>query len=96
MPKRRSDTDSEVIAVLRARVKNLEKRYEALEMESIQRGVEITNLIQIFNICEDVLPEGPHEMLRKIALGWAGRDRNVQNRKKLKFEDARQGDYAQC
>ena len=95
MPKIRSDADIQVIEVLRARVETLAKKNLALEMESANRGIEITKMIQIFLIVERLLPEGPREEFRTVAVEYAercDRDKSRKRRRVLEFQEAKQGD----
>ena len=40
----------------------------------ILRGIEITKMIRIFLMIEHILPEGPKEEFRKVAMDYAARN----------------------
>jgi len=55
------------------KIDRYEKKNAKLEAEMVTRGIEISRLIQIFFVCENLLPEGPKEDFLATALDFATR-----------------------
>lgn len=55
------------------RARNLEKKNRKLDEEMVQRGEEITKMIRIFLMVEQLLPEEQRGEFRKVAVGYAVR-----------------------
>ena len=82
---------------LEARIHRLELRNKDIGKESVQRGIEITQLIKIMFACENVIPKEKMKQFVETALLFASRcdmDRDLMGRKtKLAFREGRTGDY---
>jgi len=73
MAKVRTEKQTEIMRRLENRVKSLEKKNRKIDAEMAERGKEITKMIRIFLMVEHILPEGPKEEFRKVAVGYAVR-----------------------
>jgi hypothetical protein len=69
----RPKNDAQIIKRLEKKILRFEKKNAKLEEEMVKRGIEISRLIQIFFVCENLLPEGPKEDFLATALDYASR-----------------------
>ena len=68
-----TEEQNQVMQRLEKRVSTLEKKNRKLDNEMVQRGKEVTKMIRIFLMVEHMLPEGPKEEFRKVAIEYATR-----------------------
>ena len=72
----RTREETQFIHRLNNQIKRLQKKNVALEKEMIERGKDITKMIKIFLVCENILPEGQRNEFRNVALEYAARNDN--------------------
>jgi len=82
----RTEKQNQVLQRMEKKVTSLEKKNSKLEDEMIRRGVEVTKMIKIFLMIEHLLPEGPREEFREVAVGYALRCDNGRGRSYCKGE----------
>jgi nitrogen fixation/metabolism regulation signal transduction histidine kinase len=69
----RPKNDAQIIKRLEKKIDRFEKKNAELQEEMVTRGIELSRLIQIFFVCENLLPEGPKEDFLSTALDYASR-----------------------
>ena len=64
---------TDIMRRMERRIDTLEKKNRIIDREMVDRGKEITKMIRIFLMVEHILPDGPREEFRSVALGYAAR-----------------------
>jgi hypothetical protein len=74
------------------RIDRLNKQNNRLEVEMVERGKEISRMIKMFLMVEQLLPEGVRNEFREIAVGYAMRNDegklSVAKKGQIEFQDA--------
>jgi hypothetical protein len=70
---KQDEKQTEIMRRMERRIDSLEKNNRIIGREMVDRGKEITKMIRIFLMVEHILPEGPREEFRNVAVGYAVR-----------------------